>query len=360
MLVLTPRIRNSASARRARATAASNVRPRQVSLTSIESKCGADLDAGVDRAAVEPDARAAGRAVGGDRAGVGPEAVRRVLGGDPALQRRAVDPDDVLARPRSASVSPAGDPHLRLDEIDVGDLLGHGVLDLDPRVHLDEDVLAGARALGLDQELHRAGAGVVDRLGERHRVAHRASRSSVGDVRGRRDLDHLLVPPLDRAVALEQVQRGPLRVGEDLHLDVPRPADRLLDERRRIAERALGLAHRRLDRLPQLGRVVDPAHAAAAAAGDSLDEDREADLLGAGDQLVQVGRRRGGPQGRDAGGPGRLQGPHLVAGQLEHLGRRADEGDAGLDAGAGQVGVLAEEAVAGIDRVGAGLAGRRG
>ena len=39
MLVLTPRIRNSASARRARATAASKVRPRQVSLTSIESKC---------------------------------------------------------------------------------------------------------------------------------------------------------------------------------------------------------------------------------------------------------------------------------------------------------------------------------
>ena len=38
MLVLTPRIRNSASDRFARATAASKVRPRQVSLTSIESK----------------------------------------------------------------------------------------------------------------------------------------------------------------------------------------------------------------------------------------------------------------------------------------------------------------------------------
>ena len=38
MLVLTPRIRNSARARRARATAASKSRPRQISLTSIESK----------------------------------------------------------------------------------------------------------------------------------------------------------------------------------------------------------------------------------------------------------------------------------------------------------------------------------
>ena len=39
MLVETPRIRNSATARRARSTAFSNVAPRQVSLASIESKC---------------------------------------------------------------------------------------------------------------------------------------------------------------------------------------------------------------------------------------------------------------------------------------------------------------------------------
>ena len=38
MLVLTPRIRNSASARRARVTADSKVRPRAMSLTSMESK----------------------------------------------------------------------------------------------------------------------------------------------------------------------------------------------------------------------------------------------------------------------------------------------------------------------------------
>ena len=47
-----------------------------------------------------------------------------------------------------------------------------------------------------------------------------------------------------------------------------------------------------LDGLSQLGRVVDPAHAATAAAGDRLDEDREADVLRTGDQLVQVGRGR--------------------------------------------------------------------
>ena len=39
MFVETPRIRNSATARRARSTAAAKSRPRQVSLVSIESKC---------------------------------------------------------------------------------------------------------------------------------------------------------------------------------------------------------------------------------------------------------------------------------------------------------------------------------
>ena len=39
MFVLTPRTRNSASARRARAAAIVKSRPRHVNFTSIESKC---------------------------------------------------------------------------------------------------------------------------------------------------------------------------------------------------------------------------------------------------------------------------------------------------------------------------------
>ena len=40
MFVLTPRIRNSARARLARRTAVGKSLPRQISLTSNESKCG--------------------------------------------------------------------------------------------------------------------------------------------------------------------------------------------------------------------------------------------------------------------------------------------------------------------------------
>ena len=88
MFVDTPRIRNSASARRARATAVREVAAPASQLDQHRIEMRADLGAQV-RAAVQPDARAARESVGGDAAGVGAEAVGRVLGGDPALQRSA-------------------------------------------------------------------------------------------------------------------------------------------------------------------------------------------------------------------------------------------------------------------------------
>jgi hypothetical protein len=63
-------------------------------------------------------------------------------------------------------------------------------------------------------------------------------------------------------------------VGQDLHLDVPCVRDGLLDEARRVAERAVGLAHRGVDGLTQLAGIGDPSHAASATAGDGLDEQR--------------------------------------------------------------------------------------
>ena len=357
MLVLTPRIRNSASAAPGPGHRGLEGAAATGQLDQHRVEVGADLHPGVGGAAVEAYAGPARGAVGGDGPGVGPEAVGRVLGGDPALQGGPVDPDVGLGQPEVGQALPRRDPHLGLDQVDVGDLLGHRVLDLDPRVHLDEDVLARPFAFGLHQELDGAGTRVVDRLGELHRIGAQRGPQFLGDVRRRGDLDDLLMPPLDRAVPLVQVQRGTLRVGQDLHLDVPRPADRLLDEGGRIPERPLRLAHRRRDQLAQHRGIIDPPHAATTTAGDGLDEDREADLLRTGDQLVQVGRGWGGLERGNARRPGGLEGPDLVAGQGEHVGRRPDEGDAGLDTGPGQIGILAQEAVTGVDRVGPGLLG---
>ena len=162
------------------------------------------------------------------------------------------------------------------------------MLYLDPRVHLDENVLAGPRALGFHQELHRPGAGVIDRLGEPHSVAAQRLAQGRVDIRRRCDLDHLLVAALDRAVALEQVHRVAPGIGEDLHLDMPRPAYRLLDEHRRVAECSFRLPHGRTERLSQHGRIIDPTHAATTAAGHRLDEHWKSDFLRAGDERVDI------------------------------------------------------------------------
>ncbi len=315
----------------------------------------ADLRAGRDRAAVDADPAAARRAVRRDLAGVRAEALRRVLGRDAALERRAAQHDRVLAEAELGEGLPRRDAHLRLHEVDVRHLLGHGVLDLDARVHLDEDVLPGARPVGVEQELDRAGVDVADAPGERDRVGVHGVADRGIQVRRGRDLHDLLVPALHRAVALEQVHGLPRGVGEDLHLDVPGPEHRLLEEHGRVAERAVRLAHRGPERVLEVLRALDAPHAAAAAARDGLREDREADPLRLLEQQLHVGRRRRRREDRHAGRGRVLLGRDLVAGHLEHPGGGADEDDAVVGGRAREVGVLGEEPIARVDGVGAAL-----
>ena len=76
-------------------------------------------------------------------------------------------------------------------------------------------------------------------------------------------------------------------------------------------------------------------------------------------QGVEVGAGLGATQRRQAGVASGRDGAGLVAGEVQHRRRRADEGDAGRVARLGEERVLGEEAVAGVDRVGAGLDGLR-
>ena len=86
--------------------------------------------------------------------------------------------------------------------------------------------------------------------------------------------------PLQRTVALEEMDRIAVRVGEHLDLDMPRRRDVFLDEHARIAERRLRLALRAFERLGEIAGLVDAPHALAAAARDRLDQHRKADALG--------------------------------------------------------------------------------
>src|SRR5260221_13858668 len=92
------------------------------------------------------------------------------------------------------------------------------MLDLEPRVHLHEEEM-----VALGDELDCPGADIADRLRRRdRRLAHRPATSLVHAGR-RRLLDDFLMAPLDRAVALEEMDAVALRDGEDLHLDMAGP-----------------------------------------------------------------------------------------------------------------------------------------
>ena len=125
------------------------------------------------------------------------------------------------------------------DDVDAGDHLGDGVLHLDARVDLDEEEVA---RVGVDQELHRAGAAVADRAAEAHGGGADLVAQRRVEVRRGRDLHDLLVAALHRAVALVEVDHVAVRVAQDLHLDVPGALDAALQEDLAVAEGRLRLA----------------------------------------------------------------------------------------------------------------------
>ena len=250
----------------------------------------------------------------------------RGLGVDPALDRPAAQLDLLLG---DRELLAGGDQDLLADDVDAGDHLGHAVLDLDPGVHLEEEVL-----LADLHALDRAGAAVADRRGRvGGDLADPLAHLGV-DVRAGRLLDHLLVAALDRAVALAEVDHVALRVGEHLDLDVARVLEVALDVDAVVGEELLAFAGGALEGLLEVVRRHRDAEALAAAAARRLAGDRIAGLLG----LLLAPPRRPGRLGRagDDRHPGLghdLARPRLRAHRLDRLRRRADEDDPRLVAG---------------------------
>ena len=184
----------------------------------------------------------------------------------------------------SRQLAAGGDADLLQHQIDVGDHLGHRMLDLDARVHLDEIELAV-----LEQELDRADAEIFQ-------LAHRLG-DGLADPVARRDvergrgalLQHLLMAALQRAVALAEMDGVALAVAEHLDFDVARPLQIFFQIDRVVAERGLGLGARGGERGGEIVLDMRDLHAAAAAAGRGLHQHRKADL--ARDRQRLAGRR---------------------------------------------------------------------
>ena len=166
-------------------------------------------------------------------------------------------------------------------------------------------------------------------------------------------LDDLLVAALHGAVALAEVDGGLVLVGQHLDLDVARVLEELLEVDGGVAEGVLRLGARGVHRVHERGLGVHDAHAAPAAAAGGLDDDGVADQRReAPDLLGVVGQRPvGAGHAGDAHALHRRLGRDLVAHHADRGGRRADEDEAGVLHALGEVGVLGEEAVAGVDRL---------
>ena len=148
------------------------------------------------------------------------------------------------------------------------------MLDLEPRVHLEEGGLAPV----VDEELAGAGAHVADRAGEASGPPSPSRCAEVGiDGRRRRLLEDLLVAALDRAVALAEVDAVAVRIEQDLDLDVATALDEALEDEPVVTEGGRRLAPGGGERVGQAAGLADGAHPLAAAAGRRLDEEREAD-----------------------------------------------------------------------------------
>src|SRR5207253_9445115 len=144
------------------------------------------------------------------------EPVRRIFGRHPALERVPRARDRLLRRQTgggTADAGPGGDPKLRLDDVDTGDFLGDGVLDLQTRVDLDEVEGPG---VGVQEELDGPRVRVVSGPRQRERRVAEGPTLGLAQGRRRRPLDELLMPPLNRAIALEQVDQVSVEVAQDL------------------------------------------------------------------------------------------------------------------------------------------------
>ena len=160
------------------------------------------------------------------------------------------------------------------------------------------------------------------------------------------------MPPLHRAVALAKMDRVAVLVAEDLEFNVTRAREILLDVHLAVAERRQRLRTRELERAREIVLVLRDAHPLPATAGRRLDDDREADLARETDRFLRIlHRSRRSRDDRHADVGHCLTSGGLVAHDPNLLGRRTDEGDVRRRARLGELRVLGEKPIAGMDRV---------
>ncbi len=243
-----------------------------------------------------------------------------------------------------------GDAKLQANQVEAGDGFGDGMLHLEARVHLEEV----ERAVLCQDELDRARALVANRFTRRDGgLTHPLTKLRV-ERRRRTLFEDLLMPSLDRALALVQMHHVAVRVAEDLDLHVPWSLEVLLEDERGVPKAALRFPLGALDRFGEPLRRVDPLHALAATAGARLEQHRVADLRRLrAERLGVLLRARVARDHRHARFGDERLGLALATHRVDGFRRRPHEDQPRGVHGAREVRVLGQEPITRMDRVGA-------
>ena len=144
------------------------------------------------------------------------------------------------------------------------------MLDLNTRIHLDEIKVP----LRIHQEFDRSRILILGRFGRSDRRFSHLFPQIRGQKRRRGLLNQLLMPTLNRAIALAQMHRLPVRIRQNLKLDVPRFLDVFLDVNLAVAERFFRFVPCDMVFLRKRNVIMRDPHSATAAARHSLDDHR--------------------------------------------------------------------------------------
>src|SRR5207248_9278079 len=177
-----------------------------------------------------------------------------------------------------------GDANLLLHQIEPRQHLGDRMLDLQPGIHFDEIELAV-----LIKKLDGTGPFIAELF---HRLRHPpADRLALLGIEGRgvRLLPYLLMAPLQRAVALAEMNGPAAAISHDLDFDMTRAGEVFLEIDITIAERRLRFRLGGLNRVFKLAFAMRDLHATTAAAGCRLDERRIADPLCDAPAIFDIG-----------------------------------------------------------------------
>ena len=313
---------------------------------------GGDDCSGVAHGSVEANAQAGRRTISDYFAVIRGEVGRRIFGGDAALDSKPIARDIVLVGNGNGVAMNGlalGDEYLRADNVDARDHLSHGVFDLDPGIHFDEEPFIG---IHIDEEFHGASVLITDLAAQLDGSFTELTHDLWIEIDGRGDFDDFLVSSLNGAISLMEVHNIAVFVAEDLHFDVFGASDKAFEENGGVAKSDAGFVLGFLQEWEQLGLITDHSHAASTPTEGGFDDERKADVFGKlfgeggiGDRIL--GAWNGGNAdlfGDEAGGG-------LVAHHFEVLDTGADKGDASVGAGAGKGGVFRKETVAGMDIV---------